>query len=197
MLVYNKIKTLNLFRKRLADIQHGIDSTRIYIVLLLICMVILTIYSSIILRTVSVTVHHPTLVQYVELRSRYSTTLSCPCQRLSMAYSNIMSIEPHFHQVCSSTFVRDDGWLKYWPLNYVDESNPNNPALYVHDFRLAGLSFFTLLQTFCASARETILNALVVFNSTQFLTAEALREDEFRQQASSLLTQFTEQVKSQ
>ena len=186
--------SLNLFKKELTDIHHGLYSTRVYVLLLGIAVIILTVYSSIIQNTQSITVHNPTLTQFEQLHAQYVSTLSCPCRDLSVAYTNIMTIRPIFHQVCSSTFIREDGWLRYWPLEGTSEWTSNSPVLSAIDFRSIGQVFFQLLQMYCDLASEIVMNALDVFDSTQFISAQSLGRDNFYVQTSTLLRRFQEQV---
>jgi hypothetical protein len=106
-----------------------------------------------------------------------------------------MTIKPQYHQICSSIFIRDDVWLMYWPLKYINLSDVTNIHLNIFDFRMSGEAFFSLLQTFCDSASETIINALNNFNSMEFVNAQPLDRQEFELQTSILLEQFKNQVR--
>jgi hypothetical protein len=191
ILIRNQFMTFNLFRKQSTDVQHGIRSTRVYVVLLAISMTIASIYSAVSLQTYTVTVSNPTVDQFERLHRQYSTELSCPCRRLSINYSSIMSIQPRFHQVCSSAFVQSEKWLSYWPVVFANRSRPTFNSF---DFRQAGRPFFVLLKAFCELATKTIANALIVFYSNQLYSTQVLERDLFINRASYILTGFQLQV---
>jgi hypothetical protein len=183
--------TFNLFRKTLVDIEHGIYSTRIYVILLFIGVVILTIYSFVTMHTENVTIKNPTLEQFMELHAKYST-LSCPCQQISMPTSNIVTVQPVFRQVCSSVFVENDDWFKYWPVIPI---NATHPEIYAYDFRRTGASFFYLLQTFCNVKLESVRSIVKTFHSTPLFGMKAMAEEEFEAKLEDLSLSFFIQVR--
>ena len=181
ILVRTKILTFNLFKKRLSDVQHGIRSTRLYVLLLVVGMIIASLYSAVGRQTDTVTVNNPTEDQHEQLSNQSSIILSCPCRRLSMSYDSFVSIEPRFHQVCSSAFVQREKWLSYWPVLFVNGTRPTfNPF----DFRRAGSTFFSLLNEYCELSATTIANAVRAFNSTQFNSVQAFPQERFITQVS-------------
>ena len=186
--------SFNLFKKKLVDIRHGIYSTRVYAILLGMGIVVLTVYSSVIQSTTSVTIQNPTLLQFEQLYQKYSSALSCRCQSLSVIHSSIMTIQPRYHQVCMSTFVQNDGWLRYWPLTLINANGSSIAGFFGSDFRLTGQTFFEQLKTFCDAAIEIVTNAVEVFNETNFVSARPLAQDDFNAQTSALFTQFKQQV---
>lgn len=175
------------------DLVHETYSTRLYVLLLVIAFIILTIYLSIIRTTQTVTIDKPSLETFETLYRAHSSTLTCPCEQLSTKYSELMFIEAHYHQICSSVFLTDQ-WLIYWSLNLVNDSDPNAPPISGQDFRNTGSALFNLLRIFCDFAVETIDNALIVFNSTDFVTAQLLGRNEFNLQTATLANQFIKTV---
>jgi hypothetical protein len=169
----------------------------VYLILLATGVFILAVYSSVTLRTVSVTVYNPSRDQFEQMHVEYPVTLSCPCTRLSMPYSSFMTIQPHFHQVCSSDFIQDNGWLSYFQFFPLPNTTIPEGIFYALDFREpTGQSLFYLMQTLCQLASEMVTNALVVFNDTQFVSAEPLSDDNFDEQTTILIQQFQQQVRS-
>ena len=177
--------TFNMF-PLLSDIRDGLYSTRLYIFLLSIGIVILVFYTSLSIRIQSITVNKPSLSEYERLYARYPSTLICPCTQLSVAHSLIINIKPSYHQVCSSNFVKDDVWLLYF--------SGIKGSLYSADFRSIGFSLFTILQTLCMMSNETVIDQLTVFNNTQFVSGRALTRDTFNSQTYALIQQFQQQV---
>ncbi|CAF1513281.1 unnamed protein product [Adineta ricciae] len=180
-----KLMTLDLF-PTLANIKDGIYSTRVCLFCLIIAMIILIFYTSISIQTRSITVYQPSLDEYDYLYAQYSSTLKCPCSRLSAPYSLIIHLEPEYHQVCSSDFIKDDVWLLYF--------TQINAVLPAYDFRGTGLRFFTILQTLCQMANETVRNELSAFNAIEFVTAYVLSRSTFNTQISTLIRQFQQQT---
>ncbi|UJR29415.1 hypothetical protein I4U23_010627 [Adineta vaga] len=174
MKVRETLTTLNLFKKTLVDVLHGIYSTRVYIIFLCI--------------------NNPTHLQFEELHEKYSSTLSCPCEHLSIIYSSIMNIQPRYHQICQSTFIQQDGWLVYWPFESINSSDLNAPSFFGSDFRITGQSFFDQLNTFCDLATEMVITSTEVFNRTNFVNAQPLTQDDFNAQTLALFTQFKQQT---
>ena len=156
VLLRHKILTLNLIKNRLLDVKHGIYSTRVYILLLLIGLTILTVYFSMTSHVFTHSITKPTLKQYEELHRTYPTTLKCPCERISMNYSSIMTLIPRYHQICTSGFVRNEQWLNFWSVNQTDYYLSNQP-------------FFLTLKFICDLSSTIVPNLLVIFNSTQFM----------------------------
>ncbi|CAF1455327.1 unnamed protein product [Adineta steineri] len=78
-----------------------------------------------------------------------------------------MTVTPHFHQLCSSDFVRDDRWLLYFQTQ-ASVNTTNTFTFYAGDFRGgAGSSLFYLIQTLCETAKTTVINAAAIFSATK------------------------------
>lgn len=126
-LIRHRTMAFNLFKKNSTDEQHGIYSTRLYCTLLMIGMSILVIFAATASDSQVITVRNPTIDQLEELNRLYPSTLSCPCQQLSMPRSTFMCVEARFHPFCTSTFVREGGWLQYWPMRFLNGSVDPRP----------------------------------------------------------------------
>ncbi|CAF4203593.1 unnamed protein product, partial [Rotaria sordida] len=64
----------------------------------------------------------------------YSSILSCPCRNSSIPRSKFISIEVEIHPFCTSNFVRDDRWLQYWTMKFLNGSIDPTPSFYSNDF---------------------------------------------------------------
>ena len=170
-----------------SNASDGIYATRLYLFLLVASIAVLVSYASISVRVQSMTVYQPSLSEYNQLYVQYPLTLVCPCTRLSLPYASIISIKPRYHQVCSSDFIKDDVWILYFNL-------PANIIFSIYDFRSGGIHMFSILQTLCKMANETVMNELAVFNDTKFVTARVLSSDTFNIQTAILVQQFQQQV---
>ncbi|CAF4486388.1 unnamed protein product, partial [Didymodactylos carnosus] len=124
-------------------LENELISTRLYILLLIISFVILVFYSSLIRITQTVIVNEPSITKYTQIYERYSQTLSCPCDRISVSYKDIIQIQPFYHQICSSDFIKDQ-WIFY-----INNQPIDNDDMDPRDFRLTGGSSFRMLQYIC------------------------------------------------
>ena len=94
-----------VFKDDLSQNQLGLYATRLYLVLLTLSIVALMTYSSVEIRTNTFTVRQPSLATFETLNTYYSTTLQCPCARVSVPHSKIFKLSrPRLHQVKNSDF---------------------------------------------------------------------------------------------
>jgi hypothetical protein len=71
-----------------------------------------------------------------------------------------------------------------------------NYSYYSQDFHFnAGSSLFRIMEILCQFINETITNALIVFNKTQFVSNEPLSTENFDIQTVSLIAQFEQKVR--
>lgn len=186
---------LNLFKTTIVNINEGIYATRIYIFFFLISMIVLMIFSSINEHTSTVTVHQPTLSQFEAMHLQHAATLSCPCENTSATYSSLITIYPRYHQVCSSIFIKDDGFLQYWPLILNGRVNTNGSMIDRRDFRNNGHFVFILLKKTCNLVLNSISQQLSTFNQTVFVSAQPLSHDDFNNTMTTLFEELQNQVK--
>jgi hypothetical protein len=190
------ILTINIFDKSivLSDTRQQIWATRIYVFLLAIGFSILLTHLSLMTHVHRVIVRDPSRDQFEYIHAQYSSTLSCPCTRLSVLHSSFLKIQPRFHEICSSDWIRDDAWLHYFVMI------PRNPLnithqFYSQDFRFeSGRSFFRLLQILCHFVEKTVNDALTVFNQTQLVSHQPLSKEHFHQCITSLTNQTKQEV---
>lgn len=89
------------------NIQHnltnqrlGIYATRVYVIVLVLIITILTLYMSITPHTSYITVVNPSVTTFEKLQAQYSNTLSCPCSDVQIPNSDMILVsDPRFHQV--------------------------------------------------------------------------------------------------
>ncbi|CAF1691975.1 unnamed protein product, partial [Adineta ricciae] len=99
------------------------------------------------------TILNPTQSQYVELEQRYFQTFSCSCSSISMPYSTIITIQPEYHQICSSFWISTE-WV-----NYILQSKPSTVSIYNYDYRMHVPRQLSALAMFCQQAKQTINEA--------------------------------------
>jgi len=157
-------------------------STRLFIILLITCVIILLFYLSLINTTKTVHVDTPTLQQYSQIYSSYSQSLTCPCQKISINYEEFISIHYTLHQICSSVFLTDD-WFTYL-------YSPDYTGRFTDDFRFLGPLAFQGISSFCQFVNNTMLNGLKQFYSTQYVSSVVLPMKLFQLQVESIVEQF-------
>ena len=74
-------------------------STRLYILVLIITLVIVALHTIIQPHTLTRIFLKPSLNIYNNLMNDYSDILQCPCALISTPYHRYVQIEPIFHQV--------------------------------------------------------------------------------------------------
>jgi hypothetical protein len=148
-----------------------IISTRIYIVLLTVSIIILVVFSSLGTQFQTITKRNPSQADYEVLLGKYPNSLSCPCNRVTIPYGNFTSTNVDYHPVCSSVFVSDD-WIKHL-------FSPNIGSLYQGDFRASASSYFQLLAAFCSHVSRTVTDELDNFHSETLLTPDVLLQESF------------------
>lgn len=77
-----------------------IYATYVYIILLVTCVTIIGLYSSLTIQTQSVIISKPSLSTFEKLQNTYSKTLNCPCSEISVPHSSMFIVsDPIYHQV--------------------------------------------------------------------------------------------------
>ncbi|CAF3903531.1 unnamed protein product, partial [Adineta steineri] len=93
---------LNLFHSDVDvsedEIKGEIISTRIYILLLILSILILAIYRLQVTIIQTITVPSPSYTKYLELYENYSSSLVCPCTNIGIPQGNFIDINATFHQ---------------------------------------------------------------------------------------------------
>ncbi|UJR12006.1 hypothetical protein I4U23_016184 [Adineta vaga] len=127
----------------------------------------------------SKTIYNPTEFQYIQLQEESSQSLSCPCTSISMLYSHFLTIEPQYHQVCSSDLV-SDRWIEYLHDAFTSRSNS-----LTEDFRDNGGDQFKLLSIFCRQSQQIITDSLRLFFQTKYFTSQIISQQSFQIQINS------------
>lgn len=101
LLVYAREKALaiNVYRSK-TNVNLQLLATRIYLMLLILSLVVVSIFTRFQLRTVQITFDSVSETYFELLHTHYSDTLSCPCSRITVAYDNVVTISSKFHEVC-------------------------------------------------------------------------------------------------
>jgi hypothetical protein len=165
------------------DLRNERISTRIFIILLILSLIILLLYNSLVNTTITINREKPNLQQYKQLYEKYSQTLTCPCTKISTNYKEFFQVNYTLHQLCTSVFVTEEWFL------YLARISLHQP-LYHDDFLLLGVSIFQALNTLCQMANRTISNSLTQFYSNQYVSAIVTSSDTFLSNIQPLVDQF-------
>ncbi|CAF0897908.1 unnamed protein product [Adineta steineri] len=191
------ILTFNLFKnrnKRLAEqLQQQRFSTRFFLIITLISLVILVFYVSFENITHTIIKNNPTITEFNKLYQEYPNTVQCPCETYSITYEEFITFQPHLHSICSSTFVDETSeWLIIdYPQTML--SGHNGGPTYstrTDDFRQIGSPFFQLLNSFCNLSFKTMNAELTTFYSSRFITLNLITFEQFQTQTNQLVNQF-------
>ncbi|CAF3968558.1 unnamed protein product, partial [Rotaria sordida] len=176
-LIYQKVITLNLFKTTFTNIQHGIYSTRVYIILMMLGICILTIYSTSIVSSQQIIVRNPSLDEFEHLHDMNLSILSCPCRYSLIPRLTFTVNEVQVHPFCTSSFVRDDHWFQYWTMKFLNGSIDPTPSFYWTDFRKNGLKFFNYVKILCDIVNIRIVIGCSIMSGLLQSTFECFYDD--------------------
>jgi hypothetical protein len=177
------IVKLNLFKNQSRDTrnhQYQIIASRLYISILVVCMITITLYQSIRQELHQQIIRNPTLSQYLVLETLDADSLVCPCANISVSRQEFISLEPIYHLVCSSFYVSPD-WIDYLDLMLT------NQALTDFPYRVNLAPSFRLLKTLCDHAQETVNSTLKLFLETDFVSSLVVEQNIFLIQFETLI----------
>ena len=151
-------------------------ATRLYILIVVSTLIIMTCYISLSETTYHQTILNPTQHQYERLQQIYPNNLLCSCSFISTSYATFISIQPHFHQLCSSDLL-SDAWFQYLSMNF-----NWNSILLPSDYRIMATNSFKSLAMFCTTAFETITNSKIIFFQRKFISSQVVSAELFQSQ---------------
>jgi hypothetical protein len=173
------VTQLNFFENEISrsnpfHLRTSIISTRVYIALLSVCLIIIVVFNSLDSQFQVETLRNPSAADYEALLKQNVSSLSCPCSHVTIPYGNVTSTTIDYHPVCSSVFVSDD-WINHL-------FSPDIGRMYQADFRASASSLFRLLATFCSQANRSVHDGLEDFHTETLLTPYVLSPDSFEVQ---------------
>ncbi|CAF1195609.1 unnamed protein product [Adineta steineri] len=178
---------LNLFAPSLDSNEQETDqqrrwniiSTRVYIVLTILILIVVGLILSLLKQSTMITLKNPTKEQF-ELLPNHA---KCSCSHTTIPYNKFVSMEPRFHQICSSDFVTDR-WI-----NAMD-SGTNTTYFHFEDFRRYGSAQFQALAGFCRLSKSSTNQSITFFTQNTLLSPKVLLEDTFRSHIHATIEQF-------
>ncbi|UJR17114.1 hypothetical protein I4U23_004010 [Adineta vaga] len=183
-LIREKLIELNLFEHYPSTDQqicYQRYATRLYMFLIFNSIGLLTVSNLYKTTLQSKTIFQPTEFQYQQLQQDYSYTLSCLCNSISMSYSTFLTIQPNYHQLCSSDLISEQ-WILY-----LRQSRSCTPFCKFAEYRINAPIHFQLLAMFCQQAHQTINDAPQLFLQTQFVNSQVVPQQTFDIQWNSVI----------
>ncbi|CAF1054227.1 unnamed protein product [Adineta steineri] len=182
-LVKTKLINLNLFQTHSTNphtIRKQLFTTRFYIIILIIIFPIILSYILLNQKSISVTVKLQSLDQYNNLRTKYPTTITCPCTDISIRYDRFIELNPSYHQICSSDFVSQQ-WFEYLF---------NENKTYEKSYYATASAQFQILSSLCKQAQEAVNSSLIQFYSTKLTSSESISSDLLQIQIDTTVNSF-------
>lgn len=183
--IKQKIAEFNLFEDDTVnddgetfEIRSQRITTRLYIVLIIVCVTILTFYLSLVPVLRVETVKDPSSGQFIDLQYRFPFSLQCACSSISIPYHIFLTIETQYHQMCSSDLVSETMLYLLGINSLLPRDNNLNYG------RSAG-SRFRLLDELCTQAQRTVNSSLQRFLEQTMVTAQVISRDLFELQTNS------------
>jgi hypothetical protein len=180
------LSQLNLFYTGAQDeqtIRNERRSTRLYLLLFIFSIVILTFYYIIIPDPDTIITGSPPFRKYLTLV--HHSSLECPCSKISVEYDQFTQIEPFYHELCQSDFISND-WINHLSTLYEQSWNNSIPS----DFRRIALFQFQTIRSLCHLANETIENDLESFKKKVFIQSQLVSSEQFQMQINSFIAEF-------
>ncbi|CAF4038054.1 unnamed protein product [Rotaria sp. Silwood2] len=165
--------------KRLQN--QEIKATRIYIFLFILCLIAALLYSGPFSEErESIKIKFPTIDIVNDLHQNNISSLSCPCSKAAIPYSNFLLIRPKYHSICSSEYISPS-----YSMNLLKNNDNISLALSSH---------YRLLSSLCHSSYHFIENATNIFDTRELVTVETLTRSSFDIQTKSLLSTFISKI---
>ncbi|CAF3744360.1 unnamed protein product [Adineta steineri] len=162
----------------------GRITTRLYIVLLITGHVILILYTIIQPQILTKTFDQPSLTTYNHLMVDHSDTLQCPCSSISSIYDRYVTIEPVFHQVCSSPFS-SDGWRE----NVTVDLAPDVSVYNARDYRRFLSAHLQCLTGLCSLSMQSVNDSIGQLLSSLYITTQLQSLTTFQTHIDSMVQQ--------
>ncbi|CAF1040384.1 unnamed protein product [Adineta ricciae] len=180
---FDNLLAWNAFNSRSSDptiIRRELFTTRLYLILLIVSLVVLTTYTSFTVRFNTQSLLNPTYSQYQQLHNDYADTLQCSCSKISVPYGQFVTTMAIFHQVCSSDFVSQQ-WIDFTFLS-------NLQSLSLIDVRTHLNVMWQFIRSFCQNANRTTIDILDQLHKTSLITPILLDEHLLKAKIQSTLS---------
>ena len=169
----------------------GKQTTRIYIILLIISFTLLGIYTLTQKQILMETFNKPSFHTYKQLEEKYGDQLTCSCTSIEIIYGEIINIKSIFHPICSSQYISNE-----FIDHLVSNVSPKISIYQTRDYRRLILSHIFYLKELCRISIESVENSIEHFLSTSFVTKDLLIENNFNNHISLAIEQTKQNARS-
>ncbi|CAF1041718.1 unnamed protein product [Adineta steineri] len=184
MRLFQFISEINLFETDATDtisIRTQRLCTWFFISIFTACLLIVTVYASLHTDMIRIEIKNPTIDIYEKVAAKYS--MECDCSETSVPHKEFISLQPIYHQVCSSDFV-----TQRW-IDYLFESTEH--SFYFHaDFRSTAMQQFQLLAVLCQSSIQETGDGLDLFFHTEIISGKLMSKNFLVDEAHSRISVF-------
>ncbi|CAF3930412.1 unnamed protein product [Adineta steineri] len=181
--IWQKFLEWNLFKKHSSNaytLEKELLSTRIYLIALIVCSSLITIFVALIVQPVDKIEYKPSHEKFSQLARDYPDTLHCPCSKSSINYDKFVNTKVSFHQVCSSEFIQQ-AWIdKLF-------TNKDISIESIDDARITLSFFWQTIAGLCIASNKSWNDILANFGTTSFITPTVVAEQVIRIQAENAL----------
>lgn len=193
LLVWEKLKNLNLFRSRSLPTEANLKieriTTRVFFLFFLIFAIGLNIYLFFATTVQTITIEKPSISVYLDLYRNHNENLICPCSQISITYEKLINITYSQHEVCSSDLTSEP-WLKYILAANQTSFRYDLTLGAMVDIRIIGASYFQLLNRFCSISKSIIDNAYKTFRLTKYLNDRVISSRKYDDDIEYIMASF-------
>lgn len=157
-------------------------STRLFVLMVVVSLCVLSLYSSIGNETRQKTIHFPNEIQVEQLKETNFDSMSCLCNQSSISYEKFVSMKVSYHQICSSIFI-NRSWISFLESPLISE---NITSFYENtDLRLTGSSMFRILAILCDFVEEIVAMRVNNFLGNQLVSTQLADKSLFQSKIES------------
>lgn len=200
VMLWNKVRktiiTLNLFENvnkpqpPEEELRTQRRWTRVYLLILILTLTIITIYTAFTYQTQVIPVSNPTLNDY----KNFKQSVDCSCTNLSIPYEIFIDLNVSFHKICSSTFINQHS--NWTTMLYSAFSHQVNITDNITTFQRMALPHFQALKTMCEIVNQIINNEISLFLNSTFISTRMVDFNIFYQQINAILDDFKSNIVS-
>lgn len=172
------------------DVKTEFISTRIYIIVLTLSIIIFLIFLSAPIKQYDIIIENPSVEIFERLYRNYSTQVKCPCRRIIINYGSFLSLTPEFHPICSSDFLSDEWMYSLTGIPFTDLFQMIKLKYKYDGFHHIGDSFFSTVKTLCSMAQTTYSNSYLLFKHSAFVTDYSMSSTELYIRINDILNEF-------
>lgn len=163
---YFRLSLLQLIKRTFVHCDQRQMAHRIHIILVVVTLSVLFLTIFLVPQVVTIEIAQPSLAVYQNLSNIFSDSLQCPCSKISIEYESFVTVQPRFHQICSSDFMSQN-WILY-----VDKGIDQFIRFNRTDFQATATGQFHLLASLCKLSQKITSNALSQLLASGYFDAQ-------------------------